>query len=89
MTNKTACHWEFVTGDTGTYLRALELKHNLENHPEYDADEFFEHWYYDNATPENATGGSWGTPYYPNGWSMCAQRTTGQVSLDFGYLKNL
>lgn len=31
--NRTMCHWEFVTGQTGTYLRALDLEHDLRDEP--------------------------------------------------------
>lgn len=43
-----------------------------------DPDEFFKHWYYDNAQPEDMSG-SHGTPHYPNRWDLCSHRVTGQV----------
>lgn len=85
--NKTMCHWEYTTGPSGTYVRTLHLEHNLHDHPEYDPDEFFTHWYFDSASPECDTCGDHGTPVYnvPNfrDFHMCASTTSGQVSTKY------
>ncbi len=81
-TQDTLCHWEFVTGDAGTYVRTLDVVHDLENHPEYDPDRWFHHWFYDNATPNNETGGDDHSPLYelePAPWSVCGALTSGQL----------
>ncbi len=78
--NDTMSHWEFVTGATGTYLRAINLEHNFAGRPEDDADVYFRHWFYDNDTPDCDTCGNNGVPVYPNNWHLCAYRTTAQIA---------
>ena len=69
VTNDTFCHWEAVTGNNneGTYVRTTYLDHTLEDHPEYDADVFFEQFYFDSDTPTSTSGGSHNTPIYDLG----------------------
>lgn len=80
--DRTACHWEYVTGATGTYIRTIELEHDLHNDSSADADDFFRAWYFDSDTPDGTTG-SYLTPHYdvgsPAGFSLCSHRTTGQT----------
>ncbi len=63
-------------------MRTIDVVHDLENHPEYDPDRWFHHWFYDNATPYNETGGDDDSPIYelePAPWSVCGALTSGQI----------
>ena len=81
QTNETFCHWEAVTGDVGTFIRTITVDHDLFNHPEFDPDQFFEHFYYDNSVPRDPTGGSHGSPVYDykgEEFHVCGQIVSGQ-----------
>ena len=81
--NQTMCHWEYTTGPSGTYIRLLDVEHNLHSDPSDDPDEFFRQWYYDNATPECPACGDHGAPVYNTAdrrdFHMCGATTSGQV----------
>ena len=82
QTNDTFCHWEAVSGPVGTFIRTIDIDHNLFDHPEYDDDVFFEHFYFDNATPDDVNGGSHGSPVYTykgKEFDLCGQITSKQV----------
>ena len=82
QTNNTMCDWEATTGETGTFFRALNLNHTLHHNSSWPADAFFKHWYFDNATPRDSTGGSHGTPIYDHEgreFHMCATTTSNQI----------
>ena len=82
QTNATMCEWEAATGEAGTFFRALNLEHTLHHNSTWPADAFFKHWFYDNASPTNPTGGSHGTPIYDvdgREFHMCATTTSKQV----------
>ncbi len=83
LMNKTMCHWEMTTGEDGTYIRTLDVEHDLHDHPEYDPDTFFTHWYYDSSSPNCTNCGDHNTPVYETptirDWHMCAATTSGQV----------
>ena len=68
--------WEMVTGASGTFVRAIQLKHDLGAW--YGTDEFMRSWYYDNDTPTERIGDHQ-APEYPNGWSLCSATLDGQV----------
>ena len=70
--NKEFCHWEMVTGASGTFLRTIDLKNDLENWFGGRTDEnlFMRSWYYDNAIPHSM--GNREAPEYSNGWSLCS-----------------
>lgn len=75
--NKSFCTWEMVTGQSGTYLRTIDIQHDLldwAHYPNYDPSAFINHWFYDNEIPECYDCGSKGTAKHPNGWSMCSSR---------------
>ena len=70
---KDFCHWEMVTGATGTFLRSIDLENDLEKWfggEENDENLFMSSWYYDNGVPSSI--GSKGAPEYPNRWSLCS-----------------
>ena len=70
--NDKFCHWEMVTGDSGTFFRSIDLVNDLEKWfgGEYDENLFMRSWYYDNGMPSAV--GSKGAPEYPNRWSLCS-----------------
>jgi hypothetical protein len=81
-TEDRACYWEFVTGEAGTYVRTMDLIHDLQHHPEFDPDVWFNHWFYDSASPSDPTGGDDNSPVYatePRAWHMCGTVTSGQT----------
>ena len=54
--NQELCHWEMVTGASGTFLRTIDLENDLEGWFGGTADEeslFMRSWYYDNAHPSS------------------------------------
>ncbi len=65
-----------MTGASGTFVRAIQLKHDLGAW--YGTDEFMRSWYYDNDTPTERIGDHQ-APEYPNGWSLCSATLDGQV----------
>ena len=77
-------YWEMVKGDTGAYLRTIDITHDLldwAHKPNLPVDNFMMNWYYDNRVPDDPTGGSEGSPIHPNGWHMCSGALTGKVML--------
>ena len=76
------CYWDMVTGPSGTFLRTIDITHDLldwAHHPNLPIENFMMNWYYDNDTPLSDDGGNEDTPLYPNGWSLCSARINNQV----------
>lgn len=79
--DNTFCPWQLVTGPSGSYLRAINVEHDLETFfgpGAEDLEDVVSAWYYDNDSPSGV--GSYGAPEFSNGWSMCSAATTGQTS---------
>ena len=70
------CNWEMVTGKSGTYLRTIDLKHDLENW--FGPESFMRSWYYDNSKPIDVD--DFGSPIYPNGFALCSATLDNQVN---------
>ena len=72
--------WEMVTGEVGTFMRAIDVIHDLGDwfgEPDIKPDQFMRSWYYDNAVPSG--NGDNGSPEHPNKWSMCTGNLDDQV----------
>ena len=70
------CNWEMVTGKSGTYLRTIDLKHDLDDW--FGPESFMRSWYYDNSKPIDVD--DFGGPIYPNGFALCSATLDNQVN---------
>lgn len=74
------CPWEMVTGASGTFLRVIDVVHDLGDwfgYEDINANDFMRSWYYDNAIPSSL--GDSGAPEHPNKWSLCSATVDNQV----------
>ena len=73
--DESFCNWEMVSGKSGTYLRAINLDHDLEDW--FGPDLFMRSWYYDNSFAYDVD--DFGAPIYPNGFALCSSTLNNQV----------
>ena len=81
--NDTFCRYEMTTGDTGTYLRTVDVQHNYLDQfhrVNYAPEHFMKHWYYDNVELKCENCGDEDTPVLKNGWHLCSYLSNGQTS---------
>ena len=71
------CNWEMVSGKSGTYLRTIDLRHDLEKW--FGPESFMRSWYYDNSLPIDFD--DFGAPVYPNDFALCSATLDNQVNL--------
>lgn len=80
--DKKFCPWEMVSGPSGTYLRTIDVEHDLGawfGQDDIAPDQFMRSWFYDSAIPIGI--GDEGAPEHPNKWSLCSARLDHQVKL--------